>query len=68
MPPWGAKFFQFHAVFWENLAKLYVGPRRVGAGTSGEILDPPLENDPIDIFCSLQVWIQDIPRRGGARF
>ena len=36
VPPLGSKFFQFHAVFWENLAKSYVGtPWRVGAPTSG---------------------------------
>ena len=35
--PWGPKFFQFHAVFWENLAKSYIGaPRGVGAPSLGK--------------------------------
>ena len=36
-PP-GSKFFQFHAVFWEMLAKLYVGPPPEG------LAPPPQEN------------------------
>ena len=34
-PPWGSKFFQFHAVFgknWQN--RMLVPPWRVGASTS----------------------------------
>ena len=39
----GSKFFQFHAVFWENLAKSYVGaPLEGWRPHLGEILDPPL--------------------------
>ena len=32
-PLWGSKFFQYYAVFWENLAKSYVGapPRGLGS-------------------------------------
>ena len=42
-PPLGPKFFQFHAVFWENLAKSYVGaPLGSWCPLLGEILDPPL--------------------------
>ena len=42
-PPWGSKSFQFHAVFWEILAKLYVGAL-LGSWRPhlGKILDPPL--------------------------
>ena len=39
----GSKFFQFHAVFENFLAKSYVGaPCRVGAPHLWEMLDPPL--------------------------
>ena len=39
-----SKFFQLHAVFSENLAKLYVGgpPWKGWRPHLGEILDPPL--------------------------
>ena len=41
-PP-GSKFFQFHPVFWENLAKFYVDtPLGSWRPYLGEILDPPL--------------------------
>ena len=36
-PPWGSKFFQFHAVFgkiWQN--RMLAPPRRVGAPSSGK--------------------------------
>ena len=42
-PPRGSKFFQFHAVFWGNLAKLYVGaPPGSWRPLLGEILYPLL--------------------------
>ena len=38
-PHWAPKFFQFHAVFWENLANLYV------SDPAGELVPPlPREN------------------------
>ena len=37
-PPWGSKFFQFHADFWENLVKSYVG------AAPGELEPQPLGN------------------------
>ena len=41
--PWASKFFKFHAVFWENLAKSYVGaPLGSWHPLLGEMLDPPL--------------------------
>ena len=43
VPPWGSKFFQFHAVFWkiwQNLCWRPPPPRELR--TLGEILDPPL--------------------------
>ena len=37
MPPGGPNFFQFHAVFGENLGQSYVGaPWRVGAPPRGK--------------------------------
>ena len=38
-PPWGSKFFQFHAVFgeiWQNRMLAPPTPRRVGAPSSGK--------------------------------
>ena len=41
--PSGSKFFQFHASFWENLTKSYVGaPLGSWRSLLGEILDSPL--------------------------
>ena len=42
-PPWGSKFFQFHAVFgkiWQN--RVWVPPLGSWCPLLGEILDPPL--------------------------
>ena len=45
-PPWGPKFFQFHAVFgkiWQN--RMLVPPLGTWQPLLGEILDPPLISD-----------------------
>ena len=42
-PPWGSKFFQFHAVFgkiWQN--RMLAPPLESWRPLLGEILDPPL--------------------------
>ena len=43
-PPWGPKFFQFHAVFgkiWQN--RMLAPPLGSWRPLLGEILDPPLK-------------------------
>ena len=63
-PSWGPKFFQFHAVFgkiWQN--RMLAPPPPPGSWRSllGEILDPPLEYDGVQLVCIsllLQTWRQ----------
>ena len=49
-PPWGSKFFQFHAVFgkiWQNC--MLAPPLESWRPLLGEILDPPLKGS-LNIF------------------
>ena len=60
-PPSASKFFQFHAVFWENLAKLRVHapPLEGSRPPLGEILDPSLHPYPcLTIVMPLKIFLQ----------